>query len=442
MRLLPQSLAGQLSILLIAGIIATHQIAQPFNSRRAGTIHQISLMEMQARAVTAYQVISACVAPCDRGAVLQALDADDARFSIRSAPADQADADPKLQSISDSLISELGAGVKPVITSDEHKRPAGSGSNTRLRLSLLLQEGQYLQLDYWPMIRTSSTTQQLRNLLTTLLPVLILVLLFSRRLLKPLQAISLAAEKISRGEKIEPLAIRSPKEFREVACAFNSMQEKISRNMADRTRMLAAISHDFRTPITSLRLRVEMIDDAQVRDPMIRILNDMRQMVDETLTFARDDAVEEDYASVELTSLLRDVAAHHLALGRQVHITSLTPVNYRARPVALKRALNNLLENALRYGSEAWLSVENDSDGPVIRIEDDGPGLAPQWLEKVFEPFARPHSDRSRSTGGSGLGLAIVRSVINAHGGSVVLKNRAQGGLMAEIRLPAVGDVG
>jgi signal transduction histidine kinase len=281
-------------------------------------------------------------------------------------------------------------------------------------------------------------------LLTTLLmalAILAIVALTVRRLTRPLRALADAAERFGRGESVPPLPAAGPIEVRRTTGAFNAMQERLGRFIADRTRLLAAISHDLRTPITSLRLRAEFIDDAETRAKMIETLDELSRMAEATLAFARDDAAAEPTRPVDLAALLQSLADDLADLGQDVVFADAPALPYPCRPVALKRALRNLIENAVRYGGGARVALAATADGPRIAIEDDGPGIDPARLGDVFEPFVRLETSRSRDTGGVGLGLAIARSIVRAHGGELTLANRvgpdgAVAGLAATVALP------
>jgi signal transduction histidine kinase len=269
------------------------------------------------------------------------------------------------------------------------------------------------------------------------LPVLIAIALAVGRVTRPVRALARAAEQVGRGERTDPLPIIGPREVQETTAAFNAMQDRLLRFVRDRTRMLAAISHDFRTPITSLRLRAEMVEDEELKSAMTRTLDEMREMVQATLIFASESVTDEETRMVDLVSLVEAVADDELTLGHQVEIKSPDRLPYRCRPTSLKRAIVNLTENAIRYGERARLTLTAGVNSIRIRIEDDGPGIPQEKLEEVFEPFTRLEISRNPDTGGVGLGLAVARSCVRAHGGDVILSNMAEHGLRAEIILPA-----
>ncbi len=259
---------------------------------------------------------------------------------------------------------------------------------------------------------------------------LVVVLLVSRAM-RPLRALSAAAEKLGRGEAVPPLAERGPIDIRSTTAAFNLMQDRLHKFVSDRTRMLAAISHDLRSPITALRLRAEMVDQDDLRERMIASLDEMQNMVEATLAFARQDAATEPTQIIDLAELGRDLVAERIEMGQPVTWEGGPSWRYACRPMALRRALGNLVENAVRYGGGARVRLE---PGTFV-VEDDGPGIPMDRLEHVFEPFARLEESRNAETGGTGLGLAIARSIARNHGGDVILENREQGGLRAILSL-------
>jgi signal transduction histidine kinase len=261
-----------------------------------------------------------------------------------------------------------------------------------------------------------------------------------RRLTRPVTDLAAAAERLGRGVNAPPLPENGPREVATAAAAFNTMARNIRRFVADRTQMLAAISHDLRTPITRLRLRAEFLEDDEQRAKMLADLAEMEAMIAATLTFARDDAANEPAGAVDLASLVRTVLdeAGDAAPERAAAIAYEGPEHLvlQLRPVAMKRALANLVGNALKYGDAARLRLEQRDRGAVLTVDDDGPGIPETEQEAVFQPFHRVEASRNRETGGTGLGLTIARSILRAHGGEVTLANREGGGLRVVARLP------
>nr|MDJ0971981.1 ATP-binding protein [Kiloniellales bacterium] len=272
------------------------------------------------------------------------------------------------------------------------------------------------------------------------LAILVIVVLSVRRITRPLRTLAAAADSFGRGQDGESVAEAGPEEVRRTIHAFNEMQDRLRRFVADRTGMLAAISHDLRTPITTLRLRAEFIEDPEIRDKILETLDEMQQMTEATLAFLREDAAREDSRQVDLAALIQSLCDDLADTGQEVAFVGAGRTPFVCRPVALKRALANLIENAVAYGDRARVALRDEESELRIVIDDDGPGVPPERMEAVFEPFVRLEESRSRETGGVGLGLAIARSIARGHGGDVALENRPEGGLRAVFRLPKAGQ--
>jgi len=272
------------------------------------------------------------------------------------------------------------------------------------------------------------------------LAILAIVIFSLRRITRPLRALSGAAERLGRGENLEPLAETGPEDVRRTTRAFNAMQERLTRFVRDRTRMLAAISHDLRTPITALRLRAEFVEDAETRQKILETLEEMSGMIEAVIGFARDEATAEATRRVDLVALIQSQIDDLADQGEKVTFQTAGiegTLSYDCRPTALKRLLHNLIGNALRYAGAARVSLIRDDQALSVLVEDEGPGIPAEQLEQVFDPFFRVEGSRSQDTGGVGLGLAIARSIAHAHGGDLVLENRPEGGLCARLTLPA-----
>jgi signal transduction histidine kinase len=254
---------------------------------------------------------------------------------------------------------------------------------------------------------------------------------------KPLNRLSDAADRFGADVHAAPIEETGPREVRQAAIAFNRMQRRLRQFIVDRTRMLAAISHDLRTPLTRMRLRTEMMDDGDQRTKMLSDLHEMEDMVGATLAFARDENADEASQSLDLAALLEAVAADAHDMDQRVTLVACPSITALMRPKALKRAIVNIVDNAVRYGGAAELSLTRDHDEAVIRVLDHGPGIPAAERENVLRPFYRCEASRSRDTGGIGLGLSIASDTINAHGGKMALSETPGGGLTIEVRLPA-----
>jgi signal transduction histidine kinase len=278
-----------------------------------------------------------------------------------------------------------------------------------------------------------------RHLLINLgLLVLILVIVLyvaARNITRPLSALADAADSIGRDARPAQLPQRGARELRDAARAFNTMQDRLRRYLDSRTRVLAAMSHDLKTPLTRLRLQVETLDNPPMQARIGRELDEMEAMVREALSLFRGTEDGEPALPVDLDALLGKVREEFTDMGQQVTVAGRAAQPFVGKPQALKRCLTNLVANATKFGARADILLE---DGPVIaiRVRDAGPGIPAQELERVFEPFYRLESSRNRDGGGTGLGLSIARDVAQAHGGSLTLRNLPGGGLEAALLLP------
>lgn len=266
-----------------------------------------------------------------------------------------------------------------------------------------------------------------------------LAVIVARRIARPMQRLTSAAESLGRGEQNSQIPEEGPDDIRRTAVAFNQMQERLTRFLADRTAMLAAIGHDLRTPITTMRLRTEFIADPEARARLLDTVNEMQAITDATLDFTHGEAIDEPTRPVDIAALIESICEDLADLGRDVHFVENGVVPYRCRPAALRRAARNLIENALRYGAHAQVSIAHSPAGVDIVIEDDGPGIPERDIERVFLPFVRLEESRNARTGGIGLGLSIARTIVRAHGGDIVLSNLPRG-LRAVVHLPPIPD--
>jgi signal transduction histidine kinase len=266
--------------------------------------------------------------------------------------------------------------------------------------------------------------------------ILLISVILVRGFTAPLRRMAGAADRIGRDVEGPPLVESGPREVREATRAFNEMKARIQRLIEDRTHMLAAVSHDLKTPITRLRLRVEFVEVEEERAKMSRDLDEMEIMIDQALSFLRGDGRDEEWKLADLSAMLEAIASDLADTGRPIHLTAPAEAVVRCRPLALKRALINLIDNALKYGATARVRLSESPTHFTVEIEDDGPGIPEEEREAVFDPFYRREASRSRDTGGAGLGLTIARTVVRAIGGNVTLGEAESGGLRVEVTVP------
>ena len=442
-RLWPDTMAGQLIGLLLCGLLGAHLIAVLVSSKGDGGIHTLSRKQVVDNTAVAWRLAQ----QADANAALAAFDSPTVRFRRAGtqppAPPTSSDAVAQREAATIDVALRGQLGLAPEAVRIGWRSTHLDTLDPELALALRLPDGAWLTGTQRPVIDRQWWRPLRFSVPVSTLPVLFIVIVFVRRILRPVQALAQAADRVSRGEYGAPLALSGPREARELTDAFNVMQARLTRYLDDQRQMLASINHDLRSLVTTLRLRAELIDDEPLRSAMQRTLRDMAAMIEETLRFARDDAIDEPGADLDLGALLRELVADQQAQGRDVALfnAKAPALSCRCRPLALKRALTNLVENAVRYGGSARIRYARTREFGkhphlTIAIEDDGPGIAPAQLENVFKPFYRLDAARHPETGGVGLGLAIARSCVEAHGGKLVLENRAGRGLRALVMLP------
>ncbi|MGF1548202.1 MAG: ATP-binding protein [Thiotrichales bacterium] len=270
----------------------------------------------------------------------------------------------------------------------------------------------------------------------TLIAVIAVSLIAVRLVTRPLQRLADAADAFGRDLESPPVPEHGPTEVRRAAAAFNRMQQRLQRLIAERGRALAAVSHDLRTPLTRLRLRAELVSDEELQRQIVADIDGMQAMLNATLDYLRDLRESESRRAIDMNALVRSLAADAELTGRTVTVAGLAHHPYTGRLTALKRALTNLLDNALKYGDAVTVRIEDDETRLSIGVEDNGPGIPEHALDRVTDAWYRVDASRSRATGGSGLGLAIASDIALQHGGELRLTNRAERGLAATLILP------
>lgn len=320
-----------------------------------------------------------------------------------------------------------------------HGPRGGSPRIYQATVVIPLTDGQYVVFDDsapgFPMIPDFP----LRGIVLVEVFFVLISLLAFYLIARPLRRLARAADNFGRDlPGTPPLPETGPREVREAAQAFNRMQRRIRDFVDERSRTLAAVSHDLRTPLTRMRLRVEQLDEAR-RGPLQKDMDELQQLMDTTIDLARESSGE-DFAPVDVAALLESLVEDRQDMGQDVTLENAGRLDgvapLLARPLSLKRCLGNLLDNAVRYGGRVTVSVRDGRDTLEIAICDDGPGIPDADLSRVFEPFYRLEPSRNRSTGGNGLGLAIARSMARQHGGDIELSNRPAGGLRARLTFP------
>ena len=305
-------------------------------------------------------------------------------------------------------------------------------------INVRMRDGELLRLSILPPpLPVLSGLSDYRLIVTIfLLSITLLAYLVARMTTRPLKQLAQAAKDLGNDINHPPLKLAGASEIRQASAAFNAMQARIRQHIFQRTQMLAAITHDLQTPLTRLRLRLEKVRDDELQQRLVGDLSAMQEMVREGLDLARSMDTTENMRVLDLDSLLGSVCCDATDAGQQVDIRGKINRALMGRPMALRRCLVNLIDNAVKYGLRASVSVASVGGQAVIKIVDDGPGIAPGEQARVFEPFYRIETSRSRESGGTGLGLTIARNIAEQHGGSITLGNHPNGGLEVTLVLP------
>tara|TARA_R110002033_G_scaffold42421_1_gene83336 strand:- start:56294 stop:57697 length:1404 start_codon:yes stop_codon:yes gene_type:complete len=315
-------------------------------------------------------------------------------------------------------------------------RPAPTGTRGFVIISAQQADGRWVSIASVVRQRTPMLVRTLLfQTITIYLLMLMPLILLGRYISRPLKSLTARAHAFQPGET-EELPEQGPPDTRELIRAFNAMSSRVSHMVNEKDVMLGAIGHDLRTPLAALRVRVESVEDDIERERMIAGIEDIDHMLDDILSLARLGRSAEQADPVDIRSLIETIVDEFTDLGHEVHYQRGEKQSAMVRETLVRRALRNLIGNAILYGSSAHISVEKSGDRLLIHVDDNGPGIAEAKIESMFEPFLRGEGSRNRATGGSGLGLTLARAIARDHGGDIILKNREKGGLRATLALP------
>jgi signal transduction histidine kinase len=456
--IVPASLFMRMALILLGGLLVAQLVSLRLQwGERATVVSQARGQNFADRLADAVRRLEA-EEPASRSATAMALQSNELRVTLLNdeqvsahVPRGQIQASLAARLGSEREIRSLGGGGGGGGGMGSGMQPMGAGNlpahanrdnrdnpgNPLRSFDIRLRDGQWVRISAAPEVEAPALPSALlAQLLITLLSVTGVVMLAVHQATRPLQQLAEAADSLGRDLDAPPLAESGPVETRRAAQAFNRMQGRIKRLVDERARALAAVSHDLRTPLTRLRLRAELVDDASLREQMNGDLEAMAAMIDTTLDYLRGLQDNEALRPIDMNALLHSLVEDTALLGKSVRLEGVALQPYDGRLSALRRALQNLIDNALKYGHNAYLRIEDSEAVLCLVVEDDGPGIAPDELPRVTAPFYRPDASRSRETGGVGLGLSIVNDIARLHGGELRLANRPSGGLAATLALP------
>ncbi|HLO77578.1 MAG TPA: ATP-binding protein [Magnetospirillum sp.] len=447
-RLLPDSLLGRTALVLVAALVGALAAAVlTFADQRSEALAALGGRNAAERVASIVNLLETTQADARR-ATLRSMDTPGFRagWSVNPVVPDEGENRGLAAAVARHLghhlsDHEIRVSTRPPPEPPPEFGPRGHGHGMggfgfvhgpALRISVRLGDGSWLNV-ISPLDGDETMWQPrfLALLLTSLIAVTLAALWAVGRAARPFATFAAAAERLGMDVTAPPVPEKGPREIRAAAHAFNVMQGRVRRFVEDRTQMLAAISHDLRTPLTRMRLRAEFVEDDEERAKMLADLEEMEHMIAATLAFARDDAAREERRAVDMATLVQGLA-EDMGVAYDGPDSLVLP----ARPLALKRLVANLLDNARKYGGSATASLTERDDGVALTIDDNGPGIPEAEFERVFAPFVRLEASRNRETGGTGLGLSVARAAARAHGGDITLCNRAEGGLRVQLVLP------
>jgi len=464
MRVLPQSLFGRLMLVLASGLIVAQLLSAAINlAERDSVLVRAMGMQPAQRIADVVRLLDS-LSPTERARIVGILNVPPMVVSLDRAPvSEESDSASAAHAAIFATVLRAALGDErpirvamtgtppmwmhgpvhaagrfpmngPLGPTGMHRFPPDDVS---MLTQVRLQDGTWASFDtQLPQAEAGLPWRVLLTLAILLAAVLLLSYIAVRWVTRPLKVLATAADELGRDIKRPPLPERGPLEVSRAARAFNTMQARLVRFIDERTRLLTAMSHDLKTPITRMRLRAELLDDEQLREKFEKDLIEMETMVGETLDFMRGLSSHEPEQPVDVMVLLETLQADNEAMGRSVTIDGRVAKPWNGAPQLLKRCISNLIDNAVNYGKHAEISAEERPGQLIIRVRDHGRGIPDSDMDKVFEPFYRLETSRNRESGGTGLGLSIARNIAQAHGGDLRLRNHEEGGLEATLTLP------
>ncbi|HSN17307.1 MAG TPA: ATP-binding protein [Gammaproteobacteria bacterium] len=450
MRFWPRSLYGQLALVLLAGLLVAQIVSAAISlAERDRALFRFSDAQWALRVAQAVRLMDSLDAS-ERQRIAGIITTPRLLVSLSPQPPVSGHSDPASADYEAALKETLGSERQVRVVVAE-RTPAesmegvpatvhapGIKRSQHVITEVQLKDGSWVNFDHpRPWALTDSPLRLVLSLGVLLLSVLLLSFLAVRWVTQPLSTLARAADELGRDLHRPPLAEQGPLEVRAASAAFNTMQARLRDYIYERTRILTAVSHDLRTPITRMRLRAELLSDESLKAKLVRDLQEMEEMTNATLSFLRGFEDREPLQSVDLMALLESLETDSVDTGYDVKLNGHIDRPVMLRPRALRRLLDNLVTNAVRYGKKAMVTVQDLGEEVVIRVRDAGVGIPPEELEKVFEPYYRLEKARSQEGGGTGLGLSIARNIAELHGGRLILQNHPAGGLEAILTLPA-----
>ena len=442
MRFAPRTLFGRLtlSLVILLSVAQLLSAAAHFYNYKRFMLREVT--QNSAGQIARLVRLIDATKPSERMRIVHALDSLPLHVVLGgTAPAGTANGTDGANTMASLLRENLGAGFQLTATllhsGMRPSQPQAAGAQAAYDVEVHLHDGQSVQFIYrLPAELFAWRWRLVISLSLLLLSTMFVAWLSVRWLVRPLALLAHAADDLGKAIPRPPLSESGPEEIATAARAFNRMQQRLARFIGDRARVLAAVSHDLKTPITRLRLRAAMLDDEILQHKIQGDLDEMSAMVSDTLEFLRDMEGGEPMRRMDVVALIESIQSDTEDMGESFTFDAKPIPPFHGRPLALKRCIGNLVQNALSYGERVTVRLNDHPESLQIIIDDRGPGIPEALQAQVFEPFFRIEGSRNRATGGTGLGLAIARNIARGHGGDIVLANRTEGGLRVTVTLP------
>jgi signal transduction histidine kinase len=445
LRLWPRTLVVQLIAVTAAAVVMSNLAVAYWFEKSNEAQNEASLIERVLDRATTVLTTLRAIPPASRPVVMKTLSSRIWQFTEIPRPAKPLAMTPDEQALARRLAQVLPpAAQNAPITVQLHEKqtgiaasqlPQGADSNSEaVRIIVPLDKNTFLSAvnvrlpEDWPIEIVVAAV-------TAILFASAAAALMARRVVRPLSELTSAASLVAHGGNAPPVEEKGPEDVRNAAMAFNRMTEKVTKTMDAQRHLLSAVGHDLRTPITAMRINLEFVEEDELRERLQINLDELQALTEQVLSAARG-AGGETKRNVDLSALVESLIADLDDMGEPVTWQGHTPAPVSCRPNEIRRAVRNLVENAVAYGAKADVQITDNGAGYEIVVEDEGPGIPEDDRQRVFEPFVRLETSRNSATGGTGLGLTLVKAIAEGHGGGVVLENRETGGLRARMILP------
>ncbi len=438
--MMPKSLLGRMVLILAGGLMIGQMLSAAIQVTEREKSLSIIIWNQAAQGIAAYVRLLNATEPSARKRAAELLSGPPLFLAV-DGRLDQAPMEGEDAARLKALLQQYLGKDRPVrLYLSAQKAPFYWPEHASFGLETRLDDGQRVAFSYRRQVGHLLPQRLLINLVILFLAILVLSLIAVHWVTHPLDLLARAADELGKNIHRAPLEEKGSVEMKRAARAFNTMQKRLLEYLESRARIHAAMSHDLKTPITRMTLRAELLEDPELKVKFLKDLEEMDNMVTMSLNLMRGMGNGEPTQTVDISALLESIQEDQMETGGEMEIRQSGEIRYSGKPQALKRAIVNLVENAIKYGQRAVVSVEDSPEELRIKVRDEGAGVPEDKLALLTEPFYRLETSRSRDTGGTGLGLAISKAIAEIHGGSLVLSNHPDGGLEVALSLPRTGS--